>query len=104
VYFHSLTCLSQIKIAASNGNEDVASIVNFDEVKTIAELLQLNEVELNKSLLEKTITSVGEVIDSPLSVASAKENRDSFAKYLYASLFGWLVHRINLVCCSLSIS
>jgi myosin heavy subunit len=88
----------QIDIHSDNGNEDVSVIDSFESLSKVGTLLDIDADNLKVFLTEKRISAnVVETIQSPLSVAAAMENRDSFAKFLYATLFNWLVARINMV-------
>eukprot|EP01083_Nonionella_stella_P145898 458181_1 len=64
-------------------------------VGVAANLFGLEKDELNHRLTNQSVTVVGEVIISHLSVENAYKNRDSMAKSIYHGIFTWLCRRIN---------
>jgi len=61
-----------------------------------AKQLDVDKGSLWKALSTRKITTVGEVIEKPLSPKAASESRDTFTKALYSRLFDWLVAKCNL--------
>lgn len=60
-----------------------------------ASLLGIDKSEFKKWLLKKQIVTRTEKIVSSLGAAQANIVKDSVAKYIYASLFDWLVSVTN---------
>ncbi|KAI5481722.1 class V myosin [Pseudohyphozyma bogoriensis] len=69
-----------------------------DEDKSLVmatKLLGIDKNEFRKWILKKQITTRSEKIVSNLSAAQASIVKDSVAKYIYASMFDWLVSVVN---------
>lgn len=75
---------------------DKVTIDDSDEaLLTAVKLLGIDAKEFKKWILNKTIKMRSEKIVKPLDLSQAIVVRDSVAKYLYSSLFSWLVAEIG---------
>ena len=78
-------------------NRDQASIADDDIALTrAASLLGVNQSDFKKWILKKQIITRSEKILTSLNANQATVGRDSVSKFIYSSLFDWIVHTVNL--------
>ena len=89
----ALLHLGNIKIAAGR----TESILDPSEpaLTTACQILGINGTEFARWTVKKQLVTRGEKIISNLSQQQAIVVRDSVAKFIYSSLFDWLVETIN---------
>ena len=93
----ALLHIGNINIAATKND----AILSSDEPSLVkaCELLEIDPVNFAKWCVKKQITTRSEKIISNLNHSQALVARDSFAKYIYAALFDWLVDYVNSDLC-----
>lgn len=85
--------LGNVKITASRNDSVLAP--TEPSLKQASEILGVDATEFSKWIVKKQLVTRGEKITSNLSQAQAIVVRDSVAKFIYSSLFDWLVDIIN---------
>ncbi|KAF4779118.1 hypothetical protein HER10_EVM0001155 [Colletotrichum scovillei] len=85
--------LGNIKIGASRNDSVLAP--TEPSLELASSILGVNGTEFAKWIVKKQLVTRGEKITSNLTQAQAIVVRDSVAKFIYSSLFDWLVDIIN---------
>ncbi|KUI58869.1 Myosin-2 [Cytospora mali] len=85
--------MGNVKIGASRNDSVLAP--TEPALEKACSTLGIDATEFAKWIVKKQLVTRGEKITSNLSQAQAIVVRDSVAKYIYSSLFDWLVEVIN---------
>ncbi|ODQ64492.1 hypothetical protein NADFUDRAFT_52130 [Nadsonia fulvescens var. elongata DSM 6958] len=93
----ALLLIGNIEIEATRNDASLSS--DEPSLAKACKLLKIDPVLFAKWTIKKQITTRSEKIVSSLSKQQANVVRDSVAKYIYASLFDWLVMSINKGLC-----
>ncbi|KAI8072331.1 P-loop containing nucleoside triphosphate hydrolase protein [Gongronella butleri] len=93
--FRLLAALLHIGDIEIGGRNDATIASDEPAMATATRLLGVNPTEFKKWLTKRQIVTRSDSIVKPLSPAQAIVVRDSVAKYIYASLFDWLVDVVN---------
>jgi myosin-5 len=86
--------LGNVKIGASRNDSVLAP--TEPSLERACSILGVNGELFAKWIVKKQLVTRGEKITSNLSQAQAIVVRDSVAKYIYSSLFDWLVEIVNM--------
>jgi len=89
----ALLHLGNVSITASRSDSVLAP--TDPSLQTAAAILGVDANEFAKWTVKKQLVTRGEKITSNLTQAQATVVRDSVAKFIYSSLFDWLVENIN---------
>lgn len=89
----SLLHLGNVKITASRNDSVLAP--TEPSLEKACTMLGINATEFARWIVKKQLVTRGEKITSNLTQAQAIVVRDSVAKFIYSSLFDWLVDVIN---------
>lgn len=89
----ALLHLGNVKITA--GRSEASLAPSEPSLAKVCAFLGLNPDDFAKWTVKKQLTTRGEKIISPLNQQQATVVRDSVAKFIYSSLFDWLVETIN---------
>ncbi|KAK4501342.1 hypothetical protein PRZ48_007150 [Zasmidium cellare] len=89
----ALLHIGNIKITATRTDSQLAA--NEPSLEKACGLLGIDATEFAKWTVKKQLVTRGEKIMSNLTSQQATVVRDSVAKYIYSSLFDWLVETMN---------
>ncbi|OXV11732.1 hypothetical protein Egran_00505 [Elaphomyces granulatus] len=89
----ALLHLGNVKITATRTDSSLSS--TEPSVIRACEMLGIDVNEFAKWIVKKQLITRGEKITSNLTQQQATVVRDSVSKFIYSSLFDWLVDRIN---------
>ncbi|XP_020223619.1 myosin-2 isoform X2 [Cajanus cajan] len=78
-----------------NDNENHIEVVNDEAVTNAALLMGCSSQELMEALSTHKIQAGKDTITKTLTLRQAIDARDALAKFIYASLFDWLVDQVN---------
>ncbi|XP_069752500.1 unconventional myosin-VIIa-like [Narcine bancroftii] len=83
--------------AAIYNNLDCCELLSSSHLSMATKLLEVNPLELENAMINRSILIRGESMSTPVSKMWAASNRDALAKAIYSHLFVWIVNRINTV-------
>ncbi|KAK5006460.1 Myosin type-2 heavy chain 1, partial [Elasticomyces elasticus] len=89
----ALLHIGNIKITATRTDSQLSA--TEPSLVTACQLLGINADQFSKWTIKKQLITRGEKIISNLTQQQAATVRDSVAKFIYSSLFDWLVETIN---------
>lgn len=79
-----------------NDNENHIEVVKDDAVTSAALLMGCSSRDLMAALSTHKIQAGKDTITKTLTLRQAIDARDALAKFIYASLFDWLVEQVNM--------
>jgi myosin-9 len=82
-------------ILVEKSDEHGVEVKNMAQLKVVSDLLKVRMETLTAALTTRKNMARGEVLIIPYSIEEATGNRDAMAKSLYASLFDWMVEKMN---------
>ncbi|KAK7272499.1 hypothetical protein RJT34_29126 [Clitoria ternatea] len=77
-------------------NENHVEVVNDEALTSTASLMGCGSEELMEALSTCKIQAGKDTITKPVTLVQAIDGRDALAKFIYASLFDWLVDQVNM--------
>ncbi|XP_078066252.1 unconventional myosin-VIIa-like [Mustelus asterias] len=83
--------------AAVYDNLDCCELLKSSHLSMATKLLEVNSLELEKAMTNRSIVIRGESVTTPVSKAQAAGSRDALVKGIYDHLFVWIVNKINTV-------
>ncbi|XP_075057947.1 unconventional myosin-VIIb [Mixophyes fleayi] len=81
--------------SAMNGNIECCDVRDSTHLSSVANLLEMNLMELKSCLSKHTIIVRGESVSKPLTCSQASDGRDALTKGIYGRMFMWIVNKIN---------
>ncbi|OJJ48770.1 hypothetical protein ASPZODRAFT_90600 [Penicilliopsis zonata CBS 506.65] len=90
----ALLHLGNVKITATRTDSSLSP--TEPSLVRACEMLGIDANEFARWIVKKQLITRGEKITSNLTQQQATVVRDSVAKFIYSSLFDWLVHKINI--------
>lgn len=89
--------LGQVQFVQNeNSAEDCELTADASEhIQRVAELWLVRPDALRKRLTTRTVVVANQTISKPLSLVDAEYNKDDITKTLYATLFDWVVIKVN---------
>lgn len=83
-------------ICFEQNSDDVSFISSAEELAKLVDITGIEENEIAKALITRTVVAGGQdIYIVPLNASDAKDACDAFAKEIYHLLFHWLVRKIN---------
>lgn len=89
----ALLHLGNVKIQALSNNASLSS--SDTNIEFVCKLLGIDNVNFTKWIIKKQINTRSEKIITNLNPKQATIVRDSVSKFLYSSLFDWLINSVN---------